>query len=642
MRFFLALLVALAGTAIGAVPADAHANYVSSNPAADARLVKPPTEVRISFSESPDARGSEITVFDEAGKHFESGVPRASGDVNGIVVAVAGLGDGGYTVAWTAVSAVDGHTTKGNFVFAVGNAPLPKVPDIGEAAPPPGPLELGGRALSFAGIALVLGAAVFSIVVRPPASPAESRAESQLIAIGAAGLVLGSALLVLAAGATIPPRLLFFYALRAVAGVVAVAATRVPGSVLPGGARREVVAAAGLAAALTATLVSHAAASGDTKQLVLDLAHVMAISTWAGGVVVILWVVVRQSRVDDAERSRALGATVWRFSLTALIAVAVLVTTGTLQSLDRLVLVQDLVETPYGLSLLAKIVLLVLTLGFGVLNLLVWGPRLRSAVRADHARRSLARSTLAETTLLALVLVAASVLTALAPPAQASGAAYDETHHVEGLRIEMLLATTAPGRNRYVVRVHDGLRPIADALKVALIFTMVEHDMGENELVAEERAPGEYVAQGSPTAMYGTWRIQTLVRITGRDDVRTTFNVPITAQQGGTAARAIVSGPYTFVIFVDPSQPTAGAPMTLNLVLVDTKGDPVPGKKPRATLQGPSGGSSGQSGAAAVDGVESTAGRYTFTIAALEAGAWQATVAIGPEAQAVYGFDVAR
>jgi hypothetical protein len=142
--------------------------------------------------------------------------------------------------------------------------------------------------------------------------------------------------------------------------------------------------------------------------------------------------------------------------------------------------------------------------------------------------------------------------------------------------------------------------------------------------------------------MYGTWRIQTLVRISGRDDVRTTFSVPITAQQGGTAARAIQAGPYTFVIFVDPSQPTAGAPLSLNLVLVDAKGDPVPGKKPRATLQGPPGGTTGPAAAPALDGVESTAGRYTFAIPALEAGTWQATVAIGSEAQAVYGFDVAR
>ena len=31
-------------------------------------------------------------------------------------------------------------------------------------------------------------------------------------------------------------------------------------------------------------------------------------------------------------------------------------------------------------------------------------------------------------------------------------------------------------------------------------------------------APGEYVADGSPTAMYGTWRLQTIVRLVPKDE----------------------------------------------------------------------------------------------------------------------------
>ena len=37
-----------------------HANYVRSNPASDARLTKPPTEVRVTLSEPPEARGSDV------------------------------------------------------------------------------------------------------------------------------------------------------------------------------------------------------------------------------------------------------------------------------------------------------------------------------------------------------------------------------------------------------------------------------------------------------------------------------------------------------------------------------------------------------------------------------------------------------
>src|SRR5204862_5602592 len=82
--------------------------------------------------------------------------------------------------------------------------------------------------------------------------------------------------------------------------------------------------------------------------------------------------------IPGTKDMRALGETVWRFSLTALVCVAVIVTTGTLQALGRLVLLEDLYETPYGVALLAKILMLVVLVGLGATNLLIWGPRLRA------------------------------------------------------------------------------------------------------------------------------------------------------------------------------------------------------------------------------------------------------------------------
>src|SRR5207244_13658101 len=111
----------------------------------------------------------------------------------------------------------------------------------------------------------------------------------------------------------------------------------------------------------------------------------------------------------------------------------------------------------------------------------------------------------------------------VAPPPQPTGAAFDETKHTSGLRVELRTATTLPGRNRFDVKVQQGLTPISGAEKVALRFTMVEHDMGEQELVATERAPGEYVAEGSPTAMLGTWKVQVIVRLAGRPDIAALF-----------------------------------------------------------------------------------------------------------------------
>src|SRR5713226_613931 len=139
----LAVMVAcvLGGAVLLGGAADAHANYVRSNPASDARLVKAPAEIRIEFSEPPDPKGSDIQVLDTSGKRHDKGDVALSGDPNGLKVSLEPISDGGYTVAWTATSAVDGHTTRGSFAFVVGNGPIPTPPPVPEAAPPPTPLE---------------------------------------------------------------------------------------------------------------------------------------------------------------------------------------------------------------------------------------------------------------------------------------------------------------------------------------------------------------------------------------------------------------------------------------------------------------------------------------------------------------------
>ena len=626
MRALLILALAVCGLGLGAQAADAHAWYLRSNPAADARLQRAPTEIRVAFTEPPDPRGSEIQVLAADGRRVDLRAVRATDEPNGLAVSVETLPEGGYTVAWSVLSTVDGHTTKGSFVFAIGNAALPAVPDVGPAVRPPSPIELAGRVLSYAGITLAIGVGLFGIVVRPLLPGASRARETQLIVLCAGLLLLGPALLVLDQGATIPGRLAMLLGLRALAGLALLGALRA------GALRHEATVALGIVAAVTATLVSHAAATGSVFEVALDLVHILAVSVWLGGLVALGWTALPFARATNAVDAAQLGRAVWRFSLIALVAVATLITTGTLQSLRRLVLPQDLLETPYGIALLAKIGLLGVALAFGSLNLLVWGPRLRRATKPQAARSGLVRGTLAESVLLVIVLVATGALTALPPPAQASGAAYESTQHVQGLRQQLLVPSAQPGRNRYVLRVHEGLRPVADAQRVAFRFTMVEHDMGETELVALQRAPGEYVAEGSVTAMFGTWRVEAIVRLAGRDDARTVFNVPIGAGNAATAARVLTAGPFTIIAFTDPSPVIAGAPFTLHTVVVDAKGDPVPGRSVRVTPSGPA-------TAAAVAAVEGSPGRYLASFAALEQGAWQLVISLDG-ASAAYALDV--
>ena len=646
-----ALLLSLA--VLGNVAAG-HANYVRSNPASDARLVKPPTEVRIEFSEPPDPKGSEIQVLDTSGRRHDKGDLAPSGDPNGLRVSVEPIPDGGYLVAWTTTSAVDGHTTKGAFAFVIGNGPLPPVPDIGEAAPAPTLLEVAGRALSYAGIALGLGTAFFVLFIAPPGT--DPRRESWLLSIAGTLIVAGSLALIVEQGPKLPPRLGALLAVRAFAGVILAAVSITPrlammrpvGALAGGGVmtlgpfatfrpRRMIALAAGIAAAMTATLVSHATALGELKSMAFDFVHVLSVSVWTGGVVALLWCVLLVRRDETAEDARALGATVWRFSVTAMIATALLITAGVLQAFDRLVLINDLYETPYGIALAVKIALVAVALAIGAVNLLRWGPRLRAGIRA---RTGLIRDTVAETAIFVVVIGAASFLTAFAPPAQPSAAAYDQTQHVSGLRLEMLVASGGAGRNTYVLRVHQGLAPVTGAEKVAFRFTMIEHDMGEQELVATERAAGEYVATGSPTAMFGTWRIQTIVRIAGREDVSTVFTFPVALNAGGgTPSIPLTIGRYTAITFTDPPDPQAGAPLTLFVVLVGQDGNPVTGKAVSATFTGPG---TQTPIVATEDAATLGPGRYKLAVAGLDAGSWKVAISVGTEGTGTYSLVISR
>jgi hypothetical protein len=323
---------------------------------------------------------------------------------------------------------------------------------------------------------------------------------------------------------------------------------------------------------------------------------------------------------------------VWRFSVLALVSVGLLVAAGTLQAVDRLVLLQDLIETPYGIALLAKIALLGVVLAVAAFNLLRHGPR--------GDARALRRGTAIEAALLAVVFVATGTLTALPPPAQASGAAFDQTQHVGDERIELVVPAATPGRERFVVRVQHGLTPVSGAEKVALRFTMVEHDMGESELVATERAPGEYVAVGSPTAMYGTWKVRVLVRLTGRDDTVALFTVPVVQQAGqGATAVALTAGAYSLVVFPDPSLPVAGAPIALSIVALDAAGAPATGLAVAGALRPADAPSAAPERFA---GTELGSGRYRIDIAALAKGRWTMTLSLGSATNtAQYTFEVA-
>jgi LPXTG-motif cell wall-anchored protein len=107
--------------------ASAHAELVSSDPAAGANLTAAPSKVTLVFSEeiSDKASESNFAVTDESGATVGTGKldttdldhKTLSGALKG------GLGDGVYTVTWQAVTPDDDGHSDGSFTFGVNKAP---------------------------------------------------------------------------------------------------------------------------------------------------------------------------------------------------------------------------------------------------------------------------------------------------------------------------------------------------------------------------------------------------------------------------------------------------------------------------------------------------------------------------------------
>jgi len=159
------------------------------------------------------------------------------------------------------------------------------------------------------------------------------------------------------------------------------------------------------------SLSGHSAVEPNASWLsqLADFAHLSAASLWAGGLVSLALVV--WPLAPDLRRTAFLN-----FSRLATVLVAVLVLAGTYLSILRLPTVSDLWTTNYGRTLLVKIGIVCVALGWGALHHFVVRPRLERGDMPGGLRRSL----VGESTIALAVLLVAAVLVNSAPPPRAA------------------------------------------------------------------------------------------------------------------------------------------------------------------------------------------------------------------------------
>jgi copper transport protein len=190
----------------------------------------------------------------------------------------------------------------------------------------------------------------------------------------------------------------------------------------PSRAQLLVLFGAAVGLALTAPLAGHAGGHTPSGLLICtDTVHVLCMSAWLGGLVTLLIALAIAARLLPArERTPIMAVVVGRFSWIARIAVAVLLTTGVIQSVALVGSFRALVDTDYGLLVLAKVALLGLLVTLGAYNQRWALPRLRRlAVAGDEPGRAAAvlRRAVAVEVGFALVVIAVTSVLVVTEPA---------------------------------------------------------------------------------------------------------------------------------------------------------------------------------------------------------------------------------
>jgi methionine-rich copper-binding protein CopC len=124
MRLTRLVLTSLSGLVLLAaflVPAKAlaHAKLIRSRPNASEVLAETPASVELWFNERLEDEFNSIEVADSAGRKVEEGHARVNPQQRtNLLVRLRKLPPGSYLVHWKILS-VDGHTSRGRFIFSV-------------------------------------------------------------------------------------------------------------------------------------------------------------------------------------------------------------------------------------------------------------------------------------------------------------------------------------------------------------------------------------------------------------------------------------------------------------------------------------------------------------------------------------------
>ena len=527
-------------------PAAAHSALARSSPAAGETLPTAPDAVVLGFTEAPEPTVLRVEIADREGRPVQgAAAPEiAPDDPRTVRVPLEGTQpDGVYTVSWRVVSSVDGHVESGSLAFGVG-----VVPPAGAAAGGIGDVPrwlLGvqdaGRWLLYAGLVLMVGAAVtlsISFAGRvPPGGVVLLRLAWLAAAVGAFVVLLAERAIIdvpslLPLLHTTPGKLQGYEGLLVLAAAAGVAAV----DLAPG--RRALAVLGGIAAAamLLHVLSGHASAPTLLRplNLVSQWTHLVAVGVWIGG---LAWLLLGLR--GEAPGARTVAVT--RFSTMAGVALAIVVGTGAVRAVAEVGSLDLLFTTGYGLTLTAKLTLVVGLVALGALNRFRHVPRVGAGVPATpvgagespgpppsardggSAIGALRRWVGGELVLAAAILALTASLSSTAParvaaagasPAAATGIVAVGDDFTGTVRVRLIVTPGTAGANAFAAAVLDAASgALREAEAVKLGFSLPTRSSLEVATLELQPGPdGTWTGEGLQLSALGEWSVEVLVQ----------------------------------------------------------------------------------------------------------------------------------
>lgn len=279
------------------------------------------------------------------------------------------------------------------------------------------------------------------------------------------------------------------------------------------------------------SLSSHSATvPGDIRWIAVasDIIHILAASTWVGGLTYLAIAAFTSLRTTSGPESRALIAQMAiRFTPIAMLAATALIASGIISAVMQ-VTITEAILSPYGLALLLKIALLIPLIAIAMYNMLSVSRRLATR---NSATKTLSRTVLAESIIACLLLLAVGWLASLEPArqyAERSGIGIQEsvTHSekIDGAYIDVELQPGTVGNNRLSIMLQDsGGAPFAAVDEVRARIKYLDGDFGEPYLPLSKTVEGTWQQEQIPINIAGAYQVEVNIVRSDAFDSRTSF-----------------------------------------------------------------------------------------------------------------------